>query len=126
MHPAGASDRHLELAFASRSALRGPLQYSWHKDGQPLPRAVRPRLVLTGTGDAEGVYSCLVTCGEASVTAGPCSVRLSREAKAKATERVVQRQRFESPLRRAAGAVQMGDVKRAVELLSEACVTQGL
>ena len=59
-----------------------------------MPRAARPRLVLTGaSGDAEGVYTCLVTCGEAALTTGPCTVQLSQEARAKVSERVAQRQR---------------------------------
>ena len=42
----------------------GRVQYSWHKDGQPLPRAGLPRLVLSGATDAEGSYTCVVTAGE--------------------------------------------------------------
>jgi len=42
----------------------GRVQYSWHKDGQPLPRAGLPRLVLSGASDAEGSYTCVVTAGE--------------------------------------------------------------
>ena len=97
------------------------IQYSWHKDGHALPRAGLPRLVLSGaSSDAEGSYTCVVTAASESITTRSCEVRLNEEAKAKLSQKVRQRQRFESPLRRAAGAVQMGDLAKAIQLLSEA------
>ena len=42
----------------------GPPVYSWHKDGQALPRASKPRLVLSGAvHDVEGIYTCDVASG---------------------------------------------------------------
>lgn len=107
------------ISFSEPSSARR-VQYSWHKDGQPLPRAGLPRLVLSGACDAEGSYTCVVTAGEDSITTRSCEVRLSAEAKERLSQKAQQRQRFESPLRRAAGAVQMGDLARAIQLLTEA------
>lgn len=107
------------ISFSEPSSARR-VQYSWHKDGQPLPRAGLPRLVLSGATDAEGSYTCVVTAGEDSITTRSCEVHLSAEAKERLSQKAQQRQRFESPLRRAAGEVHMGDLARAIQLLTEA------
>eukprot|EP00913_Durusdinium_trenchii_P002322 g2144.t1 len=103
----GSGPTSLLCDVISLESTTGRLQYCWHKDGQPIPRACLPRLVLSGgTADAEGIYTC--------------RVRLSAAARQQLSQRAEQRQRYESPLRRAAGALQLGDVPRAVQLLSEA------
>ncbi|CAJ1419710.1 unnamed protein product [Effrenium voratum] len=99
----------------------GPPVYSWHKDGQALPRASKPRLVLSGAvHDVEGIYTCDVASGSDSVSTRPCRLRLSATALAQREQQAAQRRRFESPMRRAAGAVQLGELDRAIQLLSEA------
>eukprot|EP00930_Biecheleria_cincta_P034451 TRINITY_DN23812_c0_g1_i1.p1 TRINITY_DN23812_c0_g1~~TRINITY_DN23812_c0_g1_i1.p1 ORF type:complete len:539 (+),score=104.27 TRINITY_DN23812_c0_g1_i1:70-1686(+) len=97
------------------------LQYQWDKDGFPLRRAERSRLVLSGAGPQdEGSYVCRVSAGRATACTRPCEVKLSEEAqKARAAESA-KRSRFESPLRRAAEAVRLGQKEIAVTMLTEA------
>lgn len=97
------------------------LQYQWDKDGSPLRRAERSRLVLSGAGPQdEGSYVCRVSAGFATASTRPCEVKLSDEAqKARAAESA-KRSRFESPLRRAAEAVRLGQKEIAVTMLTEA------
>lgn len=99
----------------------GKLQYQWEKDGLPLRRAERSRLVLSGAGlQDEGSYVCRVSAGGATASTRPCGVKLSEEAqKARAAESA-KRSRFESPLRRAAEAVRLGKKDVAVTMLTEA------
>ncbi|CAK9014355.1 unnamed protein product [Durusdinium trenchii] len=117
----GSGPTSLLCDVISLESTTGRLQYCWHKDGQPIPRACLPRLVLSGgTADAEGIYTCRVSSATDSLLTSPCEVRLSAAARQQLSQRAEQRQRYESPLRRAAGALQLGDVPRAVQLLSEA------
>lgn len=97
------------------------VHYQWDKDGSPLRRAERSRLVLSGAGPQdEGIYVCRVSNGDSAACSRPCVVKLSEEAqKARAAESA-KRSRFESPMRRAAEAVRLGQKEAAVTLLTEA------
>lgn len=97
------------------------LHYQWDKDGSPLRRAERPRLVLSGAGPQdEGIYVCRVSTGVATACSRPCDVKLSEEAqKARAAESA-KKSRFESPLRRAAEATRLGQREAAITMLTEA------
>ncbi|CAE7658922.1 unnamed protein product [Symbiodinium pilosum] len=101
-------------------SLQSPVRYQWYKDGLALHRAERPRLVVTGTPADEGIYTCTATVGAASICSSPCMLRLSESAHAARQAEAARRTRVESPMRRAAGAVQLGQLPRAVTLLAEA------
>eukprot|EP00933_Yihiella_yeosuensis_P051138 TRINITY_DN48994_c0_g1_i1.p1 TRINITY_DN48994_c0_g1~~TRINITY_DN48994_c0_g1_i1.p1 ORF type:complete len:540 (-),score=133.16 TRINITY_DN48994_c0_g1_i1:138-1757(-) len=98
------------------------LRYQWHKDGIALPRAERPRLVLSSPGPRdEGSYVCHVSAEAVPeiVKTQPCNVKLSAEASAQRNAEEAKRLRFESPLRRAHAAQTLGDFAAAVRLLTE-------
>ncbi|CAE7540897.1 unnamed protein product [Symbiodinium natans] len=101
-------------------SLQGTVRYQWYKDSVPLHRAERPRLVVSGTPADEGQYTCTATAGLAAVSSSACVLQLSAAAHASRREEAARRARVESPMRRAAGAVQLGQLPRAVMLLSEA------
>lgn len=91
-----------------------PLRYQWHKDGVPIPRAERPRLVLCWTSPKdEGSYSCTVSASCASVSSRSCEASLSSTEAAK-------RSRYEAPLQQAAEAERLGKFEDAVTFLTQA------
>lgn len=103
-------------AFASSTE---PMHYQWMKDGVPLRRAERPRLVLAGFGPRdEGSYSCSVSAGAELACTRPCEVRLRADERAR-------QGRFESPMRRATEARQRGDVDAEIRHLREAAEAAG-
>lgn len=101
-------------------SFQGTVRYQWFKDAVPLRRAERPRLVVSGTPADEGVYTCTATTSSAAVSSSPCVLRLSQAAHTSRREEAARRARVQSPMRRAAGAVQLGKLPEAVKLLSEA------
>ncbi|CAE7190856.1 unnamed protein product [Symbiodinium sp. KB8] len=104
-------------------SLQGTVRYQWFKDAVPLHRAERPRLVVSGTPGDEGVYTCTATTSSAAVSSSPCMLRLSQAAHTSRREEAARRARVQSPMRRAMGAVQLGQLSEAVKLLSEAILS---
>jgi len=97
------------------------LRYQWSKDDVLLPRAIRPRFVLSGAGPQdEGVYVCQISTGSNFAYTRACEVRLSAIERERLSEETVRRARFESQVFLSATAESLGNVDAAVANISKA------